>query len=420
MTKSTNIHKSSIDYSKFLIDNYIDYGTTVNKYRAIPGTDGLKPVHRRVLMGLKDCANGKLIGSVTAIGAIQKYHSFGDASIIGVLSDMARLGAIDSHGAVGVKLIESLPPAAPRYTKSGLTKEQFEYWFRLIDYSPIVESDVGLEPEYLITPIPYCLVYGALNWGLGVLGRTPAFTYDSLINAYLTDDPRKLVPQFGYICDYEKSELDKLWNLGKGKLVLSYKCIRVDNNEILICGSGEVFTPNYSALNKYIKDGKIEVINESTNQVAIRVRKIHRAHCDMDEVFQICQRISKHCREYSILIVKDDKVDKIAIKDWLNLSLTRFVNTFNQYKSDRILKLKKEIEVYKFLPEVGKLLLKNLSDEEILLKLKKLDKSVLDIIKRKSINSLRNSDSINEINKLEKMIDNIQSEDVEEIIKKPM
>ena len=409
-----------VDYSEFLVHNYLDYGKTVNISRAIPGTDGLKPVYRRVLMGLKDCANGKLIGSVTAIGAIQKYHSFGDASIHGVLSDMARVGAIDSHGAVGVKLIESLPPAAPRYTKSGLTREQSKYWFNLIDYSPIIESDVGLEPEYLITPVPYCLVYGALNWGLGVLGRTPAFTYSSLLDAYVNDDPNKLIPQYGYICDYEKSELNELWNKGSGKLALSYKCIRVDTNEILICGSGEVFVPNYSALNKFIKEGKIEVINESTNQVSIRIRKVHRIHCDMDEIFSICQRISKHSREYNILIVKDNKVSRISIKDWLKLTISRFIEAFNKSKSDRVLKLKNEIQVLTFLPEVGKLLLNDLSDEDILLKVKGLDKNILNSIKKKSIGSLRKKDSSIEIEKLEKEISNINSENAETVIKNSM
>ena len=65
-----------------------------------------------------------------------------------------------------------------------MSKQQSKYWFRLSDYSPQVESDVGMEPQYLIAPVPYCLVYGALNWGFGVMGRTPGFTYDSLIDAY--------------------------------------------------------------------------------------------------------------------------------------------------------------------------------------------------------------------------------------------
>ena len=157
-----------VDFSEFLEDNYLQYGVTVNESRAIPGTDGLKPVHRRVLLGLKDCADGKLTSTVNAIGSIQLYHPFGDASIFGVISDMSRVKAIDSHGSVGVKLIENIPAASARYTSTGLSKQQSKYWFRLADYSPQVESDVGMEPQYLIAPVPYCLVYGALNWGFGV------------------------------------------------------------------------------------------------------------------------------------------------------------------------------------------------------------------------------------------------------------
>ena len=413
------MEQERIDLDDFLRENYLDYGTFVNNHRAVPGSDGLKPVHRRVLLGLKSVANGKLTGTVNAIGAIQNMHPYGEASCLGVLYDMARLGAVDSFGAVGVRLLEDVRAAASRYTKSGLTKEQSKFWFRLLEYSPQIESDVDLEPEYLIAPIPYCLVYGALNWGFGVLGRTPAFTYESLLEAYADDDPTKLKSKFGLEIVQSESDLESLWTKGIGNITYKADIVRVNEDEIVISGSGELWKPALGMLNKWVESGKIIILNESSEQISVRIRRVLRARVDMDEVYKDVEKLVKIKKNYSILISEGNQVKRISIRDWLELTTTRFINIYNQSKLDRISRLEHEIKVLSFLPVVGKALINGDTDNSIF-KIEGMTEEILASIKRKSIGALRKKDTDDEIKSIEYQITSIKAEKAEEAMLNPM
>lgn len=412
--------KETYDFAEFVTSNYISYGKTVNRDRAVPSLDGLKPVHRRILLGLKEVANGKLTAANNGIGAIQVLHPFGDSGIFGAMSDMARLKAIDSYGSVGIKLMTPVPAAAARYWKVGLTKAQSKFWFRLLEYSPLIESDVGLEPEYLITPVPYCLVYGAQNLGFGAAGRTPAFTYESLLEAWLKDDPQLLVPQFGYKFDRDKSDLQELWDKGTGRVQVRYNVEKLNDNEILLHGSGETFAPNLRAFNKLLEEGKIEILDVSGDEVALRIRKLPRARVDINEILDICKRVGTFNRRYNIIVVENDVVRNIGIKEWLDITINRFIETFDRDKGNRVAKLNKDIEVLKLLPQVGQLLLEDKSDEEILGAVEGLTPEILEAIKRKSISSLRRKDSSAEIAAIEKRIQEVQAEDPRAEMMKPM
>ena len=75
--------------------SYLDYSMSMITARALPDVrDGLKPVHRRVLIGMQDiglqhskptkkCAN--VVGNVMA-----KYHPHGDSAIYDTLVRMAQ------------------------------------------------------------------------------------------------------------------------------------------------------------------------------------------------------------------------------------------------------------------------------------------------------------------------------------------
>lgn len=229
--------------SEFLTENYFSYGNYINFNRVLPGIDGLNPVKRRVLMGLKDVANGKLTGTVNAIGASQVYHPFGDSSIEGVIAEMARRKMIESQGDFGIRLMEPIPAAAPRYTKVGLSAARSHALFSLLEYAPLHEGEEQMEPQFLITPVPFALVYGQFSWGLGMICRTPAFTYESLVNAYEKNDPSLLKSNYGYSINENDSELHDLWTKGSGRLSLSYAVSRPNPDTVLIVGSGEIFTP---------------------------------------------------------------------------------------------------------------------------------------------------------------------------------
>src|SRR6187397_1590577 len=106
--------------------SYVDYAMSVIIGRALPDVrDGLKPVHRRILFGMRDmglasnrpyrkCA--KIVGEVMG-----NYHPHGDAAIYDTLVRLAqdfnmRAPLVDGQGNFGS--IDGDPPAAMRYTEA--------------------------------------------------------------------------------------------------------------------------------------------------------------------------------------------------------------------------------------------------------------------------------------------------------------
>ena len=398
-------------------DNYADYGKQVNFSRAIPAIDGLKPVYRRTLIGTRRVAAGKVTATNNVIGSANVIHPFGDSSLESVIANLARQGELMSEGQFGIKLLEDIPHSAPRYTKCGLSTLKEDYYFKLEKYAPLHEGEVEIEPEYLITPVPYALIYGALNWGFGVAGRTPAFTYESLLKAYEKDDPSLLVPNYGYKLNADKSDLEGLWRNGTGRLSLSYNLKRLREDEFLIYGSGEGFKINLSAFNKFVQQGNVKIVNESTNEISIKISRAYRSRVDMNEVWDICERVATQSRVYNILVIKDGVIQTIGIKDWLDLTIGKYKETYEQYKKDRIAKLEEEIQILELLPEVSKLLMEDKTDSEILKKVKGLTADIFDKIKRKSISSLRKKDTSKEIKSIEDKISKVKLEDSDKVIK---
>ena len=109
--------------------SYVDYAMSVIIGRALPDVrDGLKPVHRRILVGMRDmglasnrayrkCA--KIVGEVMG-----NYHPHGDAPIYEALVRMAqdfsyRYTHVDGQGNFGS--IDGDPPAAMRYTEARMS-----------------------------------------------------------------------------------------------------------------------------------------------------------------------------------------------------------------------------------------------------------------------------------------------------------
>ena len=109
--------------------SYLDYAMSVIVARALPDVrDGLKPVHRRILYGMKEAGyeyNKPYRKSARIVGDVMgKYHPHGDQSIYDALVRMAqpfslRQTLVDGYGNFGS--IDGDPPAAMRYTECRLT-----------------------------------------------------------------------------------------------------------------------------------------------------------------------------------------------------------------------------------------------------------------------------------------------------------
>lgn len=401
----------TIDAADFLAKNYLEYGAFVNLQRVVPYIDGLKPSQRRILLTLNAEAKGKHIATSSAIGLTQHlYHPFGDISIEDALAELARKNVVSTVGDFGVELMETLKHAAPRYTSIGLTNEQANYYFRLSKYAPKVDGEIAVEPEFLVTPVPLALITGSFSWGLGMISRSPAFTYASLLEAYKKDDPSLLQSSYGYAIDLEKSELKALWEKGKGRLGLKYEVRRLNYDTIQIRGSAEIFKPNLAPLNGLIEKLQIEVEDDSTQYVSLIIRRLKGARSvDMNEVFETVKKLCAKTRGYELQVILNGKILTLGIRDWLQVTMTTFSKAFEQNKVDTIAALEEKIKVLEILPSVLDMVKKDYTPEQMAAELK-VPVALVMLAGKRSLFSARKAEYSKEIDSIKNSIELVKAE----------
>src|ERR1041385_348038 len=177
--------------------SYVDYAMSVIIGRALPDVrDGLKPVHRRILVGMRDmglasnrpyrkCA--KIVGEVMG-----NYHPHGDGPIYDALVRMAqdfsyRYPLVDGQGNFGS--IDGDPPAAMRYTEARLAAfaeamlEDIEK--ETVDFVPNYDEERE-EPSYLPSKIPNLLVNGSGGIAVGMATNMAPHNLNETCEAVVT------------------------------------------------------------------------------------------------------------------------------------------------------------------------------------------------------------------------------------------
>lgn len=399
-------------------DNYLNYGREINLQRSIANIDGLKKVHRRILMQARNL--GRKETTSTLVGEVIKIHPHGQASIEGAISMMVRQGLLDGSGNHGIDTLTPCPAAASRYTKSGPNKDLEDHLFRLYDYCKFKEGELEgtKEPEFLITPIPIALMVGGAGIGLGgVTARYPKLSYESLLNAYRNNDPTLLEGSLNKIVD---ADYQSLWTKGSGSITYKMNIEMVwskDDNANVTILSGKLggILPNLSQLDRLVEEGRVFIRDESSKDIRIIIGRTSGTRVISDEeVFNICDRAATVTMHYRLMVSVGSTVKLLGIKNWIKLTYSNYVKVFKRWKTDQINILLGKIEEYKWLPEVGKLVLDNKTNPEIA-EILGIKKSLVDRITSKTINLLRKSDYTEKINQLESRIKIIESYDPDTI-----
>lgn len=358
-------------------DWYAEYGAYVNSHRALPGLDGLKSVHRRLFWAMNRFQKGKFLKSATLVGeTIGRYHPHGDMSTYGALCTLVTQGVMDGQGNWGANLMESLPPAAARYTEVMMSPEQARQLFELVDYCPSSESEMGFqEPDYLIVPVPIALTTGTRGIGIGTACNIPSFSRASLIKALKMDDPKQLDASFKGIHVVDE-DLQGLWDHGKGHLTYSYSVYtehsKIDGQEVIVIeGAGDLFKPRLGIFSEWIDAGYMWMRDESSDVIRIVLGKSKNIRrISIDDIRQKAESVTRRRVGYNIQIWDHvaGKVRRIGIKEWLFRCYEQYVETFNLYVDDNIAHRRSEIALMRKIPgvtnDLGKLRNK-LSDEEI-------------------------------------------------------
>src|SRR5271154_6564448 len=176
--------------------SYLDYAMSVNIGRALPDMrDGLKPVHRRILIAmfreglLSSRRYSKCAGVVGEV--LKRYHPHGDSAVYDALVRMAppwsmRYPLIDGQGNFGS--IDGAPPAAYRYTECRLTRLA-ERLLADIDKDTVdfIDNFDGSQQEPAVLPlqIPNLLVNGSDGIAVGMATNIPPHNLGEVCDALL-------------------------------------------------------------------------------------------------------------------------------------------------------------------------------------------------------------------------------------------
>ncbi len=224
-------------------NSYLDYSMSVIVARALPDVrDGLKPVHRRVLFGMRDLGllperpykkSARIVGEV-----LGKYHPHGDSAVYDTMVRMVqdfslRYPLVDGQGNFGS--VDGDSPAAMRYTEAKLSRIAMEILRDIekdtVDFIPNFDESLQ-EPVVLPSVLPNLLVNGASGIAVGMATNIPPHNLSEIVDGLvkLIDKPEfeindlmKFVhgPDFptGAII-YGTDELASIYQNGRGKILL--------------------------------------------------------------------------------------------------------------------------------------------------------------------------------------------------------
>lgn len=168
-----------------------DYAIAVATDRCIPNLlDGLKPVHRRLVLTADDMklySNKKTVKTAKLVGnTMASYHPHGDACVNNILMPYTcRYPLMIGVGNWGSP--DAPWPAATRYTELKLSSFAEHLYLQGRQYAKTVPNyDGTLEEVVAFVPvIPGCLLYGANGLGYGLQTNFPSHNATDVCNSLL-------------------------------------------------------------------------------------------------------------------------------------------------------------------------------------------------------------------------------------------
>jgi DNA gyrase subunit A len=241
-------------------NSYLDYSMSVIVARALPDVrDGLKPVHRRVLFGMRELGlsfNRPFKKSARIVGEVLgKYHPHGDTAVYDTIVRMVqdfslRYPLVNGQGNFGS--VDGDSPAAMRYTEVRMSQIA-EEMLKDIDKNTIKFAsnfDSTLrEPTVLPAAIPNLLINGSSGIAVGMATNIPPHNLCEIIEGIdkLIDNP-----------DIETSQLlhsIKGPDFPTGAIILGYDGIK----EAYLTGRGKVIIRARANI-EVAKNGKVTII----------------------------------------------------------------------------------------------------------------------------------------------------------------
>lgn len=292
-----------VDIEQELRRSYLGYAVSTLISRALPDVrDGLKPVQRRILTGMRDLGIGpgsSRVKSAKVVGEVMgNYHPHGDGALYGTLVRMAqpfslRYPLIDPQGNFGS--VDGDPPAAMRYTECRMTPIAMEMLEDIerdtVDWMPNYDQS-RREPCVLPGKFPNFLCNGGEGIAVGMSTSVPPHNLREVVDAciHLLDHPDANVedlikfipgpdfPTAGFILGTKGAK--EAYRTGRGRVIMQaqLQIEPTDNGKNVIVVTELPYQVNKSRLIEHIaelhKARKVEgitAINDYSNKHGMRI-----------------------------------------------------------------------------------------------------------------------------------------------------
>mgnify|MGYP002856298914 CR=1 FL=1 len=313
-----------VDIEREMRSSFLDYSMSVIVARALPDArDGFKPVHRRILYGMRVDGNthdrdyrkcARTVGNV-----LGHYHPHGDSSVYFAMVRLAqdwnmRYTLVDGQGNFGS--VDGDSPAAMRYTEARLAA-MGEAMMQDLEKETVdmVDNFDGKEKEPSVLPslFPNLLVNGATGIAVGMATNIPTHNLGECIDgciAYIDNPdidveglmhyiPAPDFPTGAYI--YGMQGVRDAYETGRGRVIMRARAeIEPGEQHDKIVVSEIPYGVNKAELIRTIADlvneHKIEGISNANDEsdregmrIVIDVKRDFNANVVLNKLFKMTQ-----------------------------------------------------------------------------------------------------------------------------------
>lgn len=359
-----------------LTGNFMPYAMSVILSRAIPEIDGLKPSHRKLLYTMYNMGllQGGTIKSANIVGRTMQLNPHGDAAIYETMVRLSRGNEallypfVESKGNFGKAYSRNMMYAASRYTEAKLAPICHELFDDIkLDTVDFVDNYDSTMKEPTLLPVTFPTILCNVTTGIaaGMASSIASFNLKEICDTTvaLMKNPDHVLsdtlvaPDFvggGYIL-YDKNELDKIYNTGRGSVKVrakytydkKYNCI--DITQIPPTTTSEAIIDKVIELVKTNKVKDISDIRDETDLSGLKITIDLKRGVDPDKfmlkMYKMTPLQDSFSCNFNVLIKGRPMVlgVKSILLEWIDFRLEciRRRITFNLNKKRKLLHLLK-------------------------------------------------------------------------------
>jgi topoisomerase-4 subunit A len=347
-----------VELKEALEERYLAYALSTIMHRALPDArDGMKPVHRRILYGMRLLRldpggifkkSAKIVGDVMG-----NFHPHGDQAIYDALVRLAqdfssRYPLVDGQGNFGN--VDGDSAAAYRYTEARLTETARLLLDGIdedaVDFRPNYDGQSN-EPVVLPAAFPNLLANGSTGIAVGMATSIPPHNAAELLDAalHLIDNPKakasdllKFVkgpdfPTGGIIVD-DKATIRAAYNTGRGSFRVRARWDKEDGERgtwVAVVTQIPYLVPKSRLIEKIaelINDKKLPLVadirDESAEDIRVVIEPRSRtvdADVMMEQLFKLTELEARFPLNLNVLV--NGQVPKVCnlaevLKEWVD------------------------------------------------------------------------------------------------------